>query len=596
MGIDLFNYARLRTQVVNVGNVKIGGANSIRIQSMANTDTNDIDCSVKQCIAVSNVGCEIMRFTTQGMKEVENLNKIHYELRKQGYDVPLVADIHFRSEVAEIVATCVEKVRINPGNFVPSIKKVHDTSSYSEEEYKQEYKRLKERFASFLHICREHNTAIRIGVNHGSLSRRIMDRYGNTPQGMVESCLELLGICKEEDFDQVVISLKSSNTVLMVQAVRLLVDRMQECGFDYPLHLGVTEAGEGEDGRIKSAVGIGSLLLEGIGDTIRVSLSEDPVFEIPVAQLLISYISECANHPHIDCVESSEVNRYGYYKRSTNAVRNIGGNNPPAVLSSSFCSCSPLPEYYKEGESISDNEGNSYAIYSKDNYLLIETDKRDLKFLRLQLPELDNEVIHFLCENENIVVLLETSHKNGVGEQRAFFHTLLNVGCKAPVMICRKYQEDIVENLQVKSAVDFGALFIDGFGDGILIENMGNIDVESINSIAFCILQAARVRMTHVDYISCPGCGRTLYDLQTVVVQVKKATSHLNNLKIAVMGCCVNGLGEMADADYGYIGAVAGTVDLYRHQECIEKNVPAENAVEKLIEIINNDNLMLSES
>lgn len=590
MKIDRLNYIRRKTQVVTIGNINIGGVNPVCIQSMANTDTNDVEKSVKQSISVFNAGCEIMRFTVQGMKEVGNLRKIHQVLREQGYDIPLVADTHFQADVALAAAVHVEKVRINPGNFIAATKKNKDLSSYSEEEYKNEYELLKKRFISFLNICKEHKTAIRIGVNHGSLGRRIMDRYGDTPQGMVESCMELLEICREEDFNQVVISLKSSNTVLMVQAVRLLVDRMEERGFNYPLHLGVTEAGEGEDGRIKSAIGIGSLLLDGIGDTIRVSLSEEPEFEIPVAKLLVSYTLECAHHPHIGGIESPLCGRYEYCRRTSMPVKNIGGNNPPVVVSTSFSSCSPLPEYYKKGNSMVDNAGYSYTIYTRNDFPLIEKGGSELCFLKLRLPELDYTVIQFLHKHENVVILLETSFERGIREQRAFFYALLDAGCANPVIICRNYQEDHLENLQVKAAVDFGALFIDGWGDGIFIENMGDVNASSVNSIAFGILQAARVRMTHVDYISCPTCGRTLYDLQAVVAQIKEKTSHLKNLKIAVMGCCVNGLGEMADADYGYVGAKAGKVNLYRHRECIETNIPAENAVEKLIELIENDN------
>lgn len=575
--LNQFNYNRRISSVVKIGNLLLGGIQPIRVQSMANTDTNDIENSVAQCLRIVEAGGELVRFTAQGVREAENLKLIHDELLKKGCRVPLVADIHFNANAADVAAQHVEKVRINPGNYVGSIKP-GDTSDYTDEEFEAEYQKVRARFIPFLNICKQHKTAIRIGVNHGSLSERMMNRFGDTSLGMVESCMEFLRICHEENFADVVISMKTSNTVMMVQTVRLLVDEMEKKGMYYPLHLGVTEAGDGEDGRIKSAVGIGALLADGIGDTIRVSLSEEPEAEIPVAKSLVSYISERENHKPIVAAEHILFNRYEYSKRKTHSVGNIGDENVPVVFTRIDGNYQTPPDII-----LSNLKKPIYSVAEID---LLLHDNSEIKFLKMSFQELTPKLLGLLIESRNIVVLLTTNHSNGVGEQRAFFHTLLNAGCTVPVVLCRKYSENDLQQLQIKAAADLGVLFIDGFGDGIFIENEGTISVEELNSVSFGILQASRVRVTKTEYISCPGCGRTMFNLQTVIAQIKARTSHLKGLKIGIMGCIVNGPGEMADADYGYVGAGRGKVSLYKKKECIERNIPEDEAVEKLVELI----------
>jgi len=583
--LNQFNYSRRPSGTIRVGNILLGGTQPVRVQSMANTDTNDIPNSVAQCKRIVETGGELVRYTTQGVREAENLKLIHEALRQQGYEVPLVADIHFNANAADVAAQYVEKVRINPGNYVGSIK-IGDTSDYTDEEYEQEYEKIRARFIPFLNICKEHHTAIRIGVNHGSLSERIMNRYGDTSKGMVESCMEFLRICKEENFSNVVISMKTSNTVMMVQTVRLLVDEMTKSGFNFPLHLGVTEAGDGEDGRIKSAVGIGALLADGIGDTIRVSLSEEPEAEIPVAKLLVSYISGREHHVPVDAIENILYSRYEYTRRKTIAAGNIGGEQVPVVIAGADGNHGIVPDYILSGKKLLSSDGTFYPVYSVDEMATVEHDLSEVKFLNLSYPELTPPVLAKLTLRNDVVILLHTNHTNGVGEQRAFFHALMNVGCTAPVILCREYAESDLQHLQVKAAADLGVLFIDGFGDGIFLENKGSISVEEINSVAFGILQASRVRVTKTEFISCPGCGRTMFNLQTVIARVKERTSHLKGLKIGIMGCIVNGPGEMADADYGYVGAGRGKVSLYKKKVCIERNIPEAEAVEKMIGLI----------
>jgi len=583
--LNQFNYSRRPSDTIRIGKLLLGGNHPVRVQSMANTDTNDVQNSVAQCKRIVEAGGELVRYTTQGVREAESLKLIHQALREQGYDIPLVADIHFNANAADVAAQHVEKVRINPGNYVGSIK-IGDTSDYTDEEFEQEYEKIRARFIPFLNICKQNNTAIRIGVNHGSLSERMMNRYGDTSRGMVESCMEFLKICHAESFHNVVISMKTSNTVMMVQTVRLLVDEMAKDGFHYPLHLGVTEAGDGEDGRIKSAVGIGGLLADGIGDTIRVSLSEEPEAEIPVANLLVSYVREREHHAPIEALENILYSRYEYNRRKTVAVGNIGGENVPVVIAGADGNHGIVPDYIVSGKKLLSNDGTFYPVYSLDEFQALEHDLSDVKFLNLSYPELTPPVLARLSLRNDVVVLLHTNHKNGVGEQRAFFHALLNVGCTAPVVLCREYAENELQQIQIKAAADLGVLFIDGFGDGIFLQNKGDLSVEEINSVAFGILQASRVRVTKTEFISCPGCGRTMFNLQTVIARIKERTSHLKGLKIGIMGCIVNGPGEMADADYGYVGAGRGKVSLYKKKECIERNIPEAEAVEKMIELI----------
>ena len=583
--IDPFNYNRRPSDTIRIGNLLLGGNQPVRVQSMANTNTNDILNSVAQCKRIVAAGGELVRFTAQGVREAENLKLIHDALRQQGCDVPLVADIHFNANAADVAAISVEKVRINPGNYVAGVKN-GDTTDYTIEEYELEYEKIRARFIPFLDICKKYHTAIRIGVNHGSLSERIMNRYGDTSKGMVESCMEFLRICKAENFRDVVISMKTSNTALMVQTVRMLVDVMDKEGLHFPLHLGVTEAGDGEDGRIKSAVGIGALLADGIGDTIRVSLSEEPEAEIPVAKQLVAYIAERLNHDPIDAIENKLHFGYEYHRRKTHAVGKFGADKIPVVISSDEIHHGLIPDYILKGNEIRGIEGEVYPVYSVNEFKTLEQNPSEIKLLKMSYPELTPLLLGKINERNDLVVILQTSHVNGVGEQRAFFHTLLNVGCTIPVVVCREYSETDLQMLQIKAAADLGVLFIDGFGDGIMIENNGSIAAEKLNSVAFGILQASRVRVSKTEFISCPGCGRTMFDLQTIIAKVKERTSHLKGLKIGIMGCIVNGPGEMADADYGYVGAGRDKVSLYKKSDCIQRNIPEEEAVDKLIELI----------
>ena len=588
--VNPFKYSRRPTDEVSIGQLKLGGENSIRIQSMATTDTNDIENSVDQCIRIIEAGADLVRFTTQGIREAENVKLIHDAIHDKGFTTPLVADIHFNANAADVAARNVEKVRINPGNYVGSVK-IGDNSDYTDAEFALEYEKVRQRFIPFLNICKENNTAIRIGVNHGSLSERMMNRFGDTPRGMVESCMEFLSICREQDFHDVVISMKTSNTVMMVQTVRLFVDEMEKNDFHYPLHLGVTEAGDGEDGRIKSAVGIGGLLLDGIGDTIRVSLSEEPEAEIPVAQLLVSHINKQAEAEEIQSVESKKYSRYEYIRRKTHEVGNIGGENVPVTFADKDGGFATIPDYLLVDNTVISTNGENYPVYGVDYLQTLLTDNSEIKFLEMSYADLTQTVLETLKSTQNIVVLLKTAHANGLGEQRAFFHTLLEAECTIPVIICREYAETELQSLQIKAAADLGVLFIDGFGDGLFIQNEGTISVEALCSVSFGILQATRVRITKTEFISCPSCGRTMFNLQTVIARIKARTSHLKGLKIGIMGCIVNGPGEMADADYGYVGAGRGKVSLYKKKECLERNIPEDQAVDKLIELIklNND-------
>ena len=577
-----YNYKRRPTAEARIGNLIMGGNFPVRIQSMANTNTNDIDNSVDQCLRIVNAGADLVRFTTQGMKEVESLKIIHQTLREKNCHIPLSADIHFNANVADLAAQHVEKVRINPGNYVSGIKS-DLTTDYTDEEYTLEYEKIRARFIPFLNICKTNNTAIRIGVNHGSLSERMLNRWGNTAEGMVESCMEFLHICREEDFQRVVISMKASNTVMMIQAVRLLVERMESEDMHFPLHLGVTEAGDGEDGRIKSAVGIGALLAEGIGDTIRVSLSEEPEAEIPVAKLLADYITQRENHPRIELKSANPFSVELYKRRKTYTIGNIGGENIPVVISKPVNHASLKADYILQNETIVSSKGEIFKIYTPENFL---TSKEDIVFLKMSYPELNTDIISRLKNNKKTVILLETSHPNPVGEQLAFIHTLMAERCETPVIAAGKYRENDLEALQIKSAADLGVIFVNFLADGIFLDNEGIVSVEDVLSVSFGILQAARVRVSKTEFISCPGCGRTMFELQGVIASIKAKTSHLTGLKIGIMGCIVNGPGEMADADYGYVGAARGKVSLYKKHECVEKNVPGEEAVEKLIDLI----------
>ncbi|MDD2285473.1 MAG: (E)-4-hydroxy-3-methylbut-2-enyl-diphosphate synthase [Paludibacter sp.] len=584
-----FNYKRRNSDTVRIGKVYLGGHEPVRVQSMANTDTDDTENSVAQCIRIVEAGGEIVRFTAQGTREAENLKNIREALFNQGFDVPLVADIHFNANAADVAAQYVEKVRVNPGNFIGLVRR--DSPDYTEEEYQAEYEKIKVRFKQLLDICKAHGKAIRIGVNHGSLSERMMNRWGDTPRGMVESCLEFLQVCREEDFNDVVISMKASNTLSMVHAVRLLVSEMEKQDMHYPLHLGVTEAGDGEDGRIKSAVGIGALLHDGIGDTIRVSLSEEPEAEIPVARQLVDHIVQKNGHPKIIATASPEFTVFEYNRRKTNQILNIGGDQVPVVLMNRDGGFTTIPDYLLKENQVFSQTGAVYPVFAAEQTEQLMQDKAEMKFIRLSYPDLNEKVLDCLKKESNTIILLRSTHQNQVGEMRAFFHTLLNNQLLNPVILCRKYVVHDLASLQIQAAADLGVLFLDGFGDGIFLEkdeekSLKSIGVEQLNAVAFGILQACRVRVTKTEYISCPSCGRTMFNLQTVIARVKASTSHLKGLKIAIMGCIVNGPGEMADADYGYVGAGRGKVSLYKKKEILERNINEDEAVDKLVELI----------
>ena len=615
--MDLFNYSRRESSVNNVGAVPMGGDNPIRIQSMTTTPTTDTEASVAQSKRIIEAGGEYVRLTTQGVREAENLKNINAALRAEGIMTPLVADVHFNPNVADVAALYAEKVRVNPGNYIDPARTFKQID-YTDDEYAAELKRLEERFVPFLNICRENHTAVRIGVNHGSLSDRIMSRYGDTPEGIVESCMEFLRICKKQDFNDVVISIKASNTVVMVRSMRLLVSEMDKEDMHYPLHLGVTEAGEGEDGRIKSAVGIGALLADGIGDTIRVSLSEEPEAEIPVARHLVDYVTRRAGHMMIPAEASPKFDWLRPERRATDAVENIGDTNVPVVIVSNFSenaevSVNPdlTPDYIYVGENLPENRPanqkyivdfsvwdgtpNTYPVFPYNAIPFLSSYPLIPKFLVMQYGVDPEEYVTCLMNHPEVVVVCVSHHQNRLGEQRALVHEMMRAGLRNPIVFCQAYRhsQEQKADFQLEAAADMGALMFDGLTDGIWLMNDGTLAVKDIAETSFGILQAARLRTTKTEYISCPGCGRTLYDLRTTIARIKAATAHLKGLKIGIMGCIVNGPGEMADADYGYVGAGRGKISLYRRKECVAKNIPEEEAVERLLQLINEDNEQL---
>lgn len=565
---DIFNYTPRRSHVILLGGMTLGGGAPLRLQSMTTRATTDTEGCVEQCIRIIEAGGDIVRLTTQGTREAENLRNIKAELRRRGYATPLVADVHFNPNVADVAAAIVEKVRINPGNYIDPAR-VFKHVEYTDEEYQAELQRLEERFTQLLDICREHKTALRIGVNHGSLSDRIMSRYGDTPAGIVESCMEFLRVCKKQDFKNVAISIKASNTVIMVQSVRLLVEAMEREEMTFPLHLGVTEAGEGEDGRIKSAVGIGALLADGIGDTIRVSLSEEPECEIPVAYKLASYVAQTrSGHPHIPAKAAPDFH-YSTPQRRHDCV--------PEVIS-----------FHRKGGEKADLIWENLNILTPDKLMFAAQMPEGRKFLLLNYMSLNDEVRAALRHMPDVTVVAYSEHRNPTGELRALIHELWREGLDNRIVVCLRSQMDNKEDFQLSTAADLGGLLFDGLVDGLMLINE-KLPNELVVDTAFSILQAARLRMTKTEYISCPGCGRTLYDLPGTIARIKAATAHLTGLKIGIMGCIVNGPGEMADADYGYVGAARGKVSLYRGKECIEKNIPEAEAVERLLQLIEND-------
>ena len=614
--MDLFNYRRRATSEVRVGDTPMGGDNPIRVQSMTTTPTTDTEASVAQAERIIDAGGEYVRLTTQGVREAENLKDIAARLHADGYDAPIVADVHFNPHVAEVAALYADKVRINPGNYVDPARTFRHLE-YTDEEYADELKKIEERFIPLIRICREHHTALRIGVNHGSLSDRIMSRYGDTPEGIVESCMEFLRICKREHFDDVVISIKASNTVVMVRSVRLMVSRMDEEGMNYPLHLGVTEAGEGEDGRIKSAVGIGALLADGLGDTVRVSLSEEPEAEIPVARHLADYVTARAGHTTIPGTEAPGFDWLHPERRTTTPAGGIGGTCAPVVIASMLDGGDPAtltaesdglaPDYVYTGQllperrienqryivdfnvygTLADKTG-IYPIFPYNAMPFIPAVKADVKFLVIPYGADADEYTACLKAHPEVVVVSVSTHRNRLGEQRALVHELMAAGLRNPVVFCQAYRHTQQEksDFQIEAAADMGALMFDGLTDGLWLMNDGTLPDADVTATAFGILQAARLRTTKTEYISCPGCGRTLYDLRSTIARIKEATRGMKGLKIGIMGCIVNGPGEMADADYGYVGAARGKVSLYKGKQCVEKNIPEEEAVERLLKLI----------
>ena len=624
---SLTSYSRRESRVVHIGEIPMGGNHPIRIQSMTTTNTMDTIATVEQSIRMIDAGCEYVRITAPSKKEAENLANIKIELKNRGYETPLIADIHFTPNAAEVAARIVEKVRINPGNFVD--RKKFEQIEYTDAEYDGEIQRIRDRFLPLVNICKEYGTAMRIGTNHGSLSDRILSRYGDTPMGMVESALEFLRICHAENYHEIILSMKSSNPLVMVQAYRLLVNRMDAEGMDYPLHLGVTEAGEGEDGRIKSALGIGTLLEDGLGDTIRVSLTEEPEYEIPVAKTLVDRYKNRSTHDEIPEIDQNPILPFEYNPRKTHTVLNIGGENVPRVINDLNLldevtpkTLSELGYTYFEKEDkwgISDVACDFIDIGKKEinfeipgtlgiiqAYSVWKNSKKDrhypfldldqymdgtdfhpqLNMLYMTYPQLSEEVISKIKNDSTIVLFSDTYNEHGMAEQRRMFVKLMNGGCTSPVIIGCAYGDLSTEDLQVYASTDMGALMVDGLGDGVYIaaERCGSLS--TVNSTAFGVLQASRTRITKTEYISCPSCGRTLFDLQETTARIRSRTEHLKGVKIGIMGCIVNGPGEMADADYGYVGTGVGKITLYKGQEVVSKNMPSEEADEALIQLI----------
>ncbi|MBL3655421.1 (E)-4-hydroxy-3-methylbut-2-enyl-diphosphate synthase [Fulvivirga sediminis] len=639
---SLVSYSRRLSREVFVGDVPMGAHNPIRVQSMTTVDTMDTMGSVEQVLRMVEAGCEYVRITAPSIKEAQNLENIKKELRARGCNVPLVADIHFTPNAAELAARIVEKVRINPGNYAD--KKKFEQIEYTDDSYNAELDRIREKFTPLVNICKEYGTAMRIGTNHGSLSDRIMSRYGDTPLGMVESALEFLRICDDLNYHDIVLSMKASNTQIMVEAYRLLVNKLNEEGLQpYPLHLGVTEAGEGEDGRIKSAVGIGLLLEDGLGDTVRVSLTEEPEAEAPVAQVMVDRYEDRQPHNAIAAINENPIDPFQYARRETAEVVNIGGQNVPRVIADFshvevqdykdlrsighfylpepdkwrmndlgadyiYSGSKPIPFMLPNGlKEIIDFEAwkplqqdqNKVPLFKVKEYLDMDLKHEQLNFVQLSLTDLNASVIHELQHDATVVLVIETTNKHGLAEQRRAVFELINKKLPTPVIFKRTYGDLSEDELQIYSATDLGGLLVDGLGDGVMLGMDKQIksltkdevlpQVEKLNNIAFGILQAARTRMTKTEYISCPSCGRTLFDLQETTAMIRKRTDHLKGVKIGIMGCIVNGPGEMADADYGYVGSGKGKITLYKGQEVMKRGVPSENAVDELIEIIRED-------
>lgn len=629
---SLTRYERMLTREVNIGDLRLGGSHPIRVQSMTTTDTMNTLATVEQSIRMIEAGCEYVRITAPSINEAKNLESIKSELRKRGYNAPLIADIHFTPNAAEHAARIVEKVRVNPGNYAD--RKKFEILDFSDDAYNAELERIRKRFIPLVKICKEYGTAMRIGTNHGSLSDRIMSRYGDTPLGMVESALEFVRICEDERYHEIVLSMKSSNPQVMVQAYRLLIVKMKEEGMNYPLHLGVTEAGEGEDGRIKSATGIGALLEDGIGDTIRVSLTEEPEFEIPVAKALVERYNNRKGHKPIADVGSSiwdlGFTPFEYNRRKSNEVLNFGGHNVPRVIadfsnSQKITPASFFPvgynysskldkwnltdqacDYIFTGDNKIDfeipgtlsliynfgtwktllNKTRCYPLFRGEEYFKTTEKSDELNFVLVDIDLLvQGPGFRTQDLDKTVVLIFETNNEHGMAELRRMFFELMTTNCKIPVIIRRDYPGISETDFQLHASTDCGALLLDGLGDGIFL-SANNINPKTINSTAFGILQAARTRISKTEYISCPSCGRTLFDLQETTARVRERTDHLKGIKIGIMGCIVNGPGEMADADYGYVGVGPGKITLYKGKEVVQRAINSDKAVDALIDLI----------
>ncbi len=626
---SLTTYSRFKTREVIIGDLKMGAENPIRVQSMTTTDTMNTLATVEQSIRMIEAGCELVRITAPSMNEAKNLEIIKKELVARGYNTPICADIHFTPNAAEFAARVIEKVRVNPGNYAD--KKKFETIDYTDSAYQDELERIRSRFTPLVKICKEYGTAMRIGTNHGSLSDRILSRYGDTPLGMVESALEFLRICEENNYYNIVISMKASNTQVMVQAYRLLVAKMIATDRHYPLHLGVTEAGDGEDGRIKSAVGIGALLEDGLGDTIRVSLTEEPEFEIPVAKALADRYTARANHPAIPQINGElPYDPFEYKRRTSREIINLGGHQIPRVIADfsmreeiSAASLSavgynysvPLDkwnlqemavDYVFAGDRAVDFEipgtlgiiynsdtwytkssaERAYPLFCGEEYFRAEQRSAFLNFVAVDLKTLTSDFITKVKSEKNVCLILDSFNVHTLPELRRMAIELTQQGCQLPMIIKVNYKDLPESDFQLYSSTDLGGLLLDGFGDGIWIKQKECVSPRVANSTAFGILQATRTRISKTEYISCPSCGRTLFDLQETTQKIRERTDHLKGLKIGIMGCIVNGPGEMADADYGYVGTGPGKISLYKGKEVVKKNVTSETAVDELIDLI----------
>jgi (E)-4-hydroxy-3-methylbut-2-enyl-diphosphate synthase len=608
---NLTNYSRRLTNSVSIGRVSLGSDFPIRIQSMANTNTSNVINSVEQCIRIIKAGADYVRFAVISINDIKNIADIKRELLQRGFNAPIIADVHFNAEIATKVAGHVEKIRINPGNFVNTRKSGSLLSTVVD--YQRELMQIRNELIPLLEVCRTMGVALRIGVNHGSLSERIMERYGDTPVGMAESAMEFLRICAEMQFDQVVVSMKASNIRVMVQATRLVVKMMQNEGMHFPLHLGVTEAGEGEDGRIKSAAGIGALLADGLGDTIRVSLTEDPEAEIPVARKIVDHIQQISNHIPLPEIDHHPCDPYNFTGRISRVTGKIGGYQVPVVIGeiqpkkadynksvaesmvdyffvNSLSEAASLPDctgiIMPYSEWILNRSDHIYPLSSALQYTKNSLRSTQTNLVNITITDLDESLIRVLEQDMTTVIVYQCTNANIQAELRRLYYLLEKNRCKVPVIIRLMMYENNPENFRLKSAALLGGTFIDGFGDGLWLSNIDSVSYTDVISASFGILQACRVRMSRTEYISCPSCGRTQFNLIKTLAMIKSATSHLRGLKIGVMGCIVNGPGEMADADYGYVGAGKGKISLYKGKKIIRHGIPEENAVNELVNLI----------